>query len=99
MSNPKRIATRSKAKIVIRLMPSGRVQVTGPLAKDRLCIEMLREAERLIRTFQADIAKQVVTPSPPNFSPAGFGQFSDSEKTASVRRLKRACFSCFRGCA
>ncbi len=58
MSNQKRIATRSKAKIVIRLMPAGQVKVTGPLAKDQLCLKMLREAERLIRKFHQEIAKQ-----------------------------------------
>ena len=63
MSNhAKRIASRPKAEIIIRLMPTGQVQVTGPLAKDKLCLKMLREAERVIRKFQQEIAKQIVTP-------------------------------------
>ena len=80
MSNQKRIATRSKAKIIIRLMPTGRIQVTGPLAKDKLCLEMLREAERVIRKFHQEIAKQIVTPSPAKFSPA------NSYKTVTARK-------------
>lgn len=63
MSNhANRILERPVAEIVIKLLRSGQVRVTGPLAKDKLCQEMLREASNVVRTFQAEIAKQIITP-------------------------------------
>lgn len=49
-----RLAELPVAEISVKLLKTGQVRVTGPLAKGALCREMLREAIKVVETYRPE---------------------------------------------
>lgn len=70
MSNHlKRRQEEVKAEILIQLLGTGQVQVTGPLNKRELCKEMLRSAFQVIDAQESD--SKIITPEGPQILAPG----------------------------
>lgn len=53
MSNhAQRRANDPRYEITVKLLPDGKVSVSGPLAKRDLCKEMLKEAIRVVEMYE-----------------------------------------------
>lgn len=51
-------------KIVIELMPDGKVQVNGPLTQKILCLGMISLAKHIITTYDTEQQSRIAVPPP-----------------------------------